>query len=486
MPHNTSDSWKVIAAKKQAECLAAIPSAWIIPPLLLKGLSLGQDSNTNAISLDIPRKSGILSDSELVITENYSAKELVARLAAGRLTSTEVTLAFSKRAAIAQQLVNCLTETFFDRALERAQFLDAYFEEHKRPIGPLHGLPISLKDSFNLEGIPTTIGYISKAAEPPLTYNSALVDLLLKLGAVLYVKTNVPQAFMSSDTHNNLFGRTLNPLNLSWGAGGSTGGESALVALRGSVLGVGTDLGGSIRMPSLCCGTYGFKPTAGRIPYARKAFVGKAGLHPVLPCAGPICSDFADAEFFMETVINASPYEIDSTVYDVEWRPAKYDPTQVLTIGVQAEDPTFPLHPPVKRALLSAATKLREAGHRLIDIPHDPANSISMANDMMLKYYQADPERTQLKAFKDGNEPIVPSVLSMNCLGTSGDWKEQSSSDLAAINIQRNVMIDGWRKIWADNKLDVLLSPPCQSTAVPHDKYKYIAYTTVWNLMDVS
>lgn len=479
-------TWQAVAAKKQTERLAAIPSAWIIPPALLNGLVLGPESGTNAISLDIPRQSGILSESELAITENYCATELVAELAAGKLTSEEVTVAFSKRAAIAQQLLNCLTEVFFDRALERAKFLDAYFKEHKKPIGPLHGLPISLKDSFNLVGISTTIGYISWAKNPPATHNSALVNLLLDLGAVLYVKTNIPQAFMSADSVNNVFGRTLNPLNLSLTAGGSTGGESALVAFRGSVLGIGTDLGGSIRMPSLCCGTIGFKPSTGRIPYSGQSMVGKGPFHPVLPAAGPICNDFRDVQLFMETVINATPHQYDSSAHEVSWRPLENYAGKKLIIGVLAEDPSFPLHAPVARALSSAVMKLREAGHTLIPIPHDTDNSISLANDMMIKYYQADPERTQLKTLEDGHEPILPSVLSMNCLGTSDDWVEPTVSGLAGMNRKRIDMSEFWRKVWVDNKLDVLLAPACQSTAVKHDAYKYIAYTTVWNLMDVS
>ncbi|KAK0123112.1 hypothetical protein ONS96_010117 [Cadophora gregata f. sp. sojae] len=283
--------------------------------------------------------------------------------------------------------------------------------------------------------------------------------MLLDLGAVLYVKTNIPQAFMSADTHNNLFGRTLNPNNLSLGAGGSTGGEGALIALRGSVLGVGTDLGGSIRMPSLACGIIGFKPSTGRIPYARKCSGVLGGFSPVLPCAGPNCTDLVDAEFFMNTVIDANPYEYDSSAYDVPWR--QHDIGDKLIIGVQTEDPILPLRAPVRRALLSAVAKLKEAGHTLIDIPHNPDNTIATANGMMLKYYQADPNRTQLKNLEDGGEPIVPSVLSMNCLGTSGDWTELSLAGLAAMNKQRGERVEAWRKVWVDKKLDVLLGPGC-------------------------
>ncbi|CZS95102.1 uncharacterized protein RCO7_05884 [Rhynchosporium graminicola] len=142
--------WEDVAFNKQAECLALIPSAWIIPPSVLKDISLGPESDTNVIALDIPRKSGILANTELAIAEGYNARELAAKLGAGELSSEEVTLPFSKRAAIAQQLFNCLIETFFHRPLERARYLDAYLKEHGEPIGPLHGLPISLKDSFNL------------------------------------------------------------------------------------------------------------------------------------------------------------------------------------------------------------------------------------------------------------------------------------------------------------------------------------------------
>lgn len=91
---------------------------------------------------------------------------------------------------------SCLTEHFFDRALERAKYLDDYLQREGRVVGPLHGLPVSIKDSFCLEGIQSTVGYVSFLNNPPASSNSALVDLLLDLGAVLYVKTNIPQTMM--------------------------------------------------------------------------------------------------------------------------------------------------------------------------------------------------------------------------------------------------------------------------------------------------
>lgn len=103
---------------------------------------------------------------------------------------------------------------------------------------------------FKVRGYDSSLG-LAALSFKPATENSVLVDLLLNSGAVLYCKTNVPQALMALDSHNNVFGRTLNPINTALTAGGSTGGEGALLAMRGSILGVGTDVGRSSQVPSV-------------------------------------------------------------------------------------------------------------------------------------------------------------------------------------------------------------------------------------------
>lgn len=158
---------------------------------------------------------------------------------------------------------NCLTEIFFSSAISRARDLDrAKASRPTTPLLPLHGLPISLKDSFDVAGHDTSTG-LACFVDAPAAQHSAIAALLLDLGAVLYCKTNLPQTIMTGDSDNNVFGRTLNPRNVSLTAGGSTGGEGALLALRGSVLGVGTDIGGSVRVPAVCNGIYGFRPSVG-------------------------------------------------------------------------------------------------------------------------------------------------------------------------------------------------------------------------------
>lgn len=172
-------AWETIAAQKQKTQKESIPKEWLLKSLPSKDVLDVRD---------IPRSCGILTGKELDITEQHDATSLILALRERTYTSLEVATAFCKRAAIAQQLTNCCTEMFFDRALARAKELDEYFETTGRPSGPLHGLPISVKDSFDIVGLDSSIG-IAALANKPATKNAALVDILIKAGAVLYVKT---------------------------------------------------------------------------------------------------------------------------------------------------------------------------------------------------------------------------------------------------------------------------------------------------------
>ena len=215
-----------------------------------------------------------LSTEETEITET-DAVDIVEKTSAGIWTAEEVTAAFCHRASLAHQLTNCLHETFFEAAIEDARKLDEYYAQHKAPIGPLHGLPISLKDQFHVKGVETTMGYIGwintfegrKGTGKEGVFESEMVKELRSSGAVLYCKTSVPHSLMAGETVNNIIGYTTNPKNRNLSCGGSSGGEGALISLKGSPLGFGTDIGGSIRIPAAFNGLYGLRPSAGRMPY---------------------------------------------------------------------------------------------------------------------------------------------------------------------------------------------------------------------------
>lgn len=148
----------------------------------------------------------------------------------------------------------------FSDALSRAKALDQHLAQHHRPYGPLHGIPTTLKDQFNVAGWDTTLGYVGRARQPAHD-DAALVKMLRSLGAVVLAKTNLPQSIMWCETENPLWGLTTNPVDAAYTPGGSTGGEAALIACGASVLGWGTDIGGSIRIPSHMMGIYGLKPS---------------------------------------------------------------------------------------------------------------------------------------------------------------------------------------------------------------------------------
>lgn len=155
-----------------------------------------------------------------------------------------------------------MTEILFPEAFERARFLDEHLEKTGEVLGPLHGLPISLKDCLITPPHPSSIGmacYANEATKP--TEQTVLVGVLVKLGAILYVKTTTPTAMMMMETINNVWGETNNAYHRGTSSGGSSGGEGALLAMKGSPLGIGTDIGGSIRIPSAFNFLFGLKPT---------------------------------------------------------------------------------------------------------------------------------------------------------------------------------------------------------------------------------
>ncbi|KAJ0420818.1 amidase signature domain-containing protein [Aspergillus carlsbadensis] len=468
----TVDSWQEKAAAKRSQCDAAIPAEWRIQPAQL--------DNPDTSVLDVPRACGILTDREAHITEDFDATALLEKLAGGAFTSLEVTTAFCKRAAIAQQLTSCLTETFFDAALERAIYLDDHLQRTGKPIGPLHGLPVSIKESFSVSGISSTLGFVSFLDRPPASTNSALVDILLNAGAVLYVKTNIPQTMMTPDSHNNVFGRTLNPHKLSLTAGGSSGGEGALLAMRGSVLGIGTDIAGSIRIPALCCGVVGFKPTACRVPYGGQTSAGRPGLTGILPVAGPLCRSVRDAELLLRVVCDSNAADLDDGVLGVSWRGSERK-DDVLVVGVMPEDPLFPLHPPMQRALEAAIEKLAAAGHTIVNLAGD-FPSLSEAKDVSLGYFNMDPDRTSFRHIRASGEPFIPSLRFTYDI--SDDRPEPTLRQLYDLNVARAALAAQMRRVFVERKLDVLVGVGYQSTAVPHDTYGAPLYTVINNLLN--
>lgn len=272
--------------------------------------------------------------------------------------------------------VNCLHEFFPETALEDACRLDTYFKTHKKPTGPLHGLPISLKDQFNIKNISTTMGYISHIDQPPTT-ESDLVLILRSLGAVLYCKTSVPTGLMSGETANNIIRYTWNPRNRHLSSGGSSGGEGALLALKGSPLGFGTDIGGSIRVPAAFNGIYGLRTSVGRVPYegADNSMDGQSTVPSVV---GPMAGSIGALRLAMKTVLGMEPWVYDPGSLPIPWRESVEEKVRGLlsgcgsgegrgkmAFGIFEDDGIMRPHPPVLRAVRLVREVLTKLGHEV-------------------------------------------------------------------------------------------------------------------------
>ncbi|KAL2064572.1 hypothetical protein VTL71DRAFT_3709 [Oculimacula yallundae] len=486
MAHMTE--WKIIASRHRAEQQKAIPQDWVLPASKIEELSgAGTADQGRLIVLEAARKSNLLTKNELGITEKYTAKELLKKIHSGEYSSEEVAVAFCKRAAIAQQLTSCLTEIFFDEGIERARQLDQHLKATGNPIGPLHGLPISLKDSFVVKDHHATVGYVEFLKRPAPTANSAMVDLLLDAGAVLYCKTNVPQTMMTADSENNIFGKTLNPHKTSLTAGGSTGGEGALVAFRGSLLGIGSDIAGSIRIPSLCCGTYGFKPTSDRIPFSGQSNFPFPQLQipGIMPAAGPIANSVEDLSLLMELALAQRPWKYDATALDIPWR--NLDGDKILTIGVLPEDPSYPLHAPVRRTLNDAVSALTAAGHNVIHLPSNPSRDADLGGKLGFLYFGINHNGLDALEAQIG-EPLIPSVRKN--VHPFGNSEAPPTAELNTISKMseflglRDNYAKEWQKVWLEHALDIVISPGAAHTAVPHDTYGMPSYTLMWNVLD--
>jgi len=180
------------------------------------------------------------------------------------VTSKQIVCALASQVADVGVDLNLLADADLEKSLEEAEAADVFMKNNSYDKWlPLTGIPISIKDNLHVKGMLTSFGLCSKINNFAKE-DSHVVNVLRKLGAVIFVKTNIPQAIMSMESSNNLWGNTLNPWNHTKTCGGSSGGEAGLVASGCSAGGIGSDIGGSIRAPASFCGIFGLRPSRRR------------------------------------------------------------------------------------------------------------------------------------------------------------------------------------------------------------------------------
>lgn len=425
---------------------------------------------------------GDRQDAYNAITQVDDITTLADRIRSGKLRSEDVTLAYITRAIEAHKKTNCLTEILFDDALEQAQELDAYYAKEKKTKGPLHGVPISLKDQFNVKCHDTTLGYTSKAFKPA-NDDAVLVKILKKLGAIIICKTNLPQSIMWAETDNPLWGLTENPIILGYTPGGSSGGESALIYSHGSLGGFGSDLGGSIRMPASMMGLYGFKPSSSRLPYGGVP-VSTDGQEHVPSSIGPLARSLSTIYHLTKEITLQEPWKQDCRCVPIPWRQSEYDMTvnSKLTIGVLYDDGVVKPHPSIVRVLAQAAAALAADGHELVMWKPDlHAECI----EVMDAYFTVDGGEDIRRDIEAGGEPFIPSVERLVNRG-----KPISVFDYWQLNKRKRELQQAYLEKWNNTHskkgktVDAIIMPALPHAAVPHNTVKWVGYTKVWNLLD--
>ncbi|KAL4919314.1 amidase signature domain-containing protein [Aspergillus aurantiobrunneus] len=482
--------WQQIASEKREANLAKIPPEWILEPQVL-------EDGRSRLSVVGDYIEGLLDAKSRHIT-NMDVPELVATMGTGSLTAVEVITAFCKRAAYAHQLSNLLLEVRFNEAIERAQELDDYFRKHKRLVGPLHGIPLTLKDQFHIKGLDTSMGFIGWIGTfegqigtgKNRNVESELVREFHILGAVPIGKTTLMQSLWAPETNNNILGYAFNPCNRNLSTGGSSGGEGAMQALRGSAFGIGTDIGGSVSMPASFQGIFSIKPSAGRISFKDAANTGKG--QEIMPTVVGIMGRSVDAlRLILRSLLLLEPWLHDPYTLPIPWRSEKeYNTPNELgykpAFGFLANDGVLTPHPPVSRAMEIVKEALQNRGHQLVD--WDWPHSRETIN-IHCSIARGDGCHDVYDAVHLSGEPFVPEITNLFPNGKPRDPLPLPEYEEVVKHMKdyRKRYMDYWTATaeqTGDRPVEALLSPVTPYAGVLPGKFYPSTYTSSVNVLD--
>lgn len=320
-----------------------------------------------------------------------SATELAAGIRARHFSCVEVTDSVLERIAAKNPALNAIVFDLSDTAREQARAADEAVARGDE-LGPLHGVPVTVKENIDLVGTPTTNG-VAAFADTFATEDAPVVTNLRRAGAVFVGRTNTPEFSMRGTTDNPLRGRTYNPWDPDASAGGSSGGAGSAAAAGFGPLHHGNDIGGSLRFPSFANGTVTVKPTTFRVPvYNATAAAERGPLSQAMSCQGIIARHADDVALATEVLIRPDPR--DPNCPPVPW--AGPELSGPINVAVTTESAGFDLHPEIEALVMRTAEYLAAAGY---DVEHvDPPPVIEPAS----AWFRAG--STELEAF------LVPAV----------------------------------------------------------------------------
>ena len=430
----------------------------ILGTVLLMATSAGTQNSVNTFHLD-----------EATISDVHAAYK------SGTLTSVLLVQAYLQRIQAYDQAGPKLNVVIFlnPRALQEAAALDEQFRKTGKFVGPLHGIPVLLKDNINTKDMPTTGGSLSLAGYVPAT-DADVTQKLRAAGAIILAKVNLHEFAIWGETISSIQGQTLNPYDLTRTPGGSSGGTGAGVAANFAIAGIGTDTVNSIRSPASANCIVGIRPTLG--------LVSRAGIIPysfTQDAAGPLARNVSDAAKLLNVLVGYDPndpatawsvgnYEPDYTIY------LKTNGVQGKRIGVlRSFFGTAPINDEVNRIANQAIADLKKSGATVVELNTPDLDSGKITADISVHLYEFKPAINAYLA--SGNAP----VKSLEEIIASGKFSPNIADSIT--KAQGLEMDDGYRlrlqkraelqqrvmKLMADERLDAIVFPHQQRLVVP-------------------
>ncbi len=393
-----------------------------------------------------------------------TATELVAALANRKISALELTEHVIARIEKLDGELNAVVVRDFDRGRKAAKAADAALASGERR--PLLGIPMVVKESFDVAGLPTTWG-VPQFKDWIAPQDAVTVARVKAAGAVILGKTNVPLFLGDWQSHNEIYGATKNPWDLTRTPGGSSGGSSAALAVGFGPLSLGSDIGGSLRTPAHYCGICAHKPTLALVPMGGHIVPGTVLRENGLSVVGPMARSVADLSLALEVI--AGPDERREGIgYRLALRPPRHKELRDFRVLVIDDHPLLPTAKTMRTAIERLAQELGKAGvkvarasHLLPDLAESGRLYMRLLMTALAVRWPADLYAEALAAAKMV-KPDDTSLAAERARGAVLSYREWAADDAARIRLQ-----DQWSALFRE--WDVVVCPPMPTPAFVND-----------------
>ena len=395
-----------------------------------------------------------------------TAVELSAALAAKKVSAVELAQDAIARIERHDGKINAICVRDFTRGLDAAREADA--ARARGDTRPLLGLPVTIKESYNIAGLPTTWGFPEQKNFTPAE-DALSVARVKAAGGVILGKTNVPVALGDWQSYNEIYGTTNNPFDLGRTPGGSSGGSSAALAAGYGPLSLGSDIGGSLRVPAFHCGVYAHKPTFGLVP-------ARGHTPPPLPplpferdlsVIGPMARSASDLSLLLDVI--AAPDPLDAGVgYKLALPPARHDELKNFRVLLLDTHPLLPSNASIRNAIETLAGQLAKAGvtvTRESPLLPDLAATSRLYMRMLLSFLAASFAPDVYAGAKAAAAQLSPDDLSLAAERLRGI--AISHRDWLMADRDRTRLRARWRELF--KSFDAVICPIMPIPAYPHD-----------------